>query len=58
MLLLTVKGACSYEHLQTHNNIVYSTFKEACQARGLLGDDKEWLHAFEEAAAWATSTQL
>jgi hypothetical protein len=58
MLLLTVKGACSYEHLQIHNNIVYSTFKEACQARGLLSDDKEWLHAFEEAAAWATSTQL
>jgi hypothetical protein len=41
MLLLTVKGACSYEFLRTYNIAAYSTFKEACQARGLLGDDKE-----------------
>lgn len=54
MLLLIVKGACSYESLRTYNNTTYSTFKETCQACGLLGDDKEWLHAFDEASAWAT----
>jgi hypothetical protein len=48
MLLLTVKGACSYEFLSTYNNTAYSTFKEAC---GLLDDDKEWFHAFDEATA-------
>jgi hypothetical protein len=58
MLLLTVKGACSYEALQTFNNNVYPSFKEACQARGLLGDDNEWLHTFEKATTWATVPQL
>jgi ATP-dependent DNA helicase PIF1 len=58
MLLLTVKGACSYESIRTYNNIVYSTFKEACKARGLLDDDQEWLSAFNEAATWATSNHL
>ncbi|ONM60681.1 uncharacterized protein [Zea mays] len=58
MLLLVVKGARSYEEVRTYNNIVYNTFKEACKARGLLGDDQEWLAAFNEAATWATSSQL
>jgi hypothetical protein len=58
MLLLIVKGACSYEFLRTYNNTAYSTFKEACQARGLLGDDREWFHAFIEDSTWATFAQL
>jgi hypothetical protein len=58
MLLLVVKGACSYEDVRRYNTILYPTFKEACSARGLLGDDKEWYDAFDEAAAWATSAQL
>lgn len=51
MLLMVVKGAQS---LRTYNGVVYNTFKEACNARGVLGDDKEWYNAFDEAAAWAT----
>jgi hypothetical protein len=58
MLLLTVKGAFSYESIRTYNNIMYSTFKEACKARGLFDDDQEWLSAFNEAATWATSNHL
>jgi hypothetical protein len=58
MLLLTVKGACSYESIRTHNNIFYPTFKEACKAHGLLGDDQEWLNAFNEARTWANSGHL
>jgi hypothetical protein len=58
MLVLRVKGSCSYEFLRTCNNTIYLTFKEACQAHNLLGDDKEWLHAFDEAVAWATSALL
>src|SRR5438105_1000053 len=58
MLLLIIKGACSYEVIRTYNNILFPTFKEACKARGLLGDDQEWYNAFDEAAAWATSSQL
>jgi hypothetical protein len=58
MLLLTVKGATSYEDLRFHNRRYHTTFKEACKSRGLLGDDLEWYNAFDEAAAWATSAQL
>jgi len=58
MLLLVVKGARSYEELRTYNGRVFPTFKLACSARGLLGDDREWYDAFDEAAAWASSAQL
>ncbi|KAJ1272975.1 hypothetical protein BS78_06G244600 [Paspalum vaginatum] len=58
MLLMIVKGAQSYEDIRTCNGVVYQTFKEACAARGLLSDDKEWYNTFEEAANWATSSQL
>lgn len=39
MLLMVVKGAKSYEDVRTYEGTVYSTFTEACQARGLIGDD-------------------
>lgn len=58
MLLMVVKGAQSYEDLKTYNGITYSTFREACNAHGLLGSDQEWYCAFDEAATWATSSQL
>ncbi|KAJ1256522.1 hypothetical protein BS78_K009300 [Paspalum vaginatum] len=58
MLLLVVPGACSYEDIRTYRRTVYPTFKQACATRGLLGDDQEWYHAFDEATAWATSGQL
>lgn len=49
MLLMVVKGAKSYKHVRTHEGLLYSTFWEACQARGLTGDDSEWIFHFEEA---------
>ena len=55
---MTVKGAISYEDIRRWNGVVLPTFKAACNARGLLGDDKEWLNAFDEAVPWATSPQL
>jgi hypothetical protein len=58
MLLMIVKGAKSYEEIRTYNNVVYQTFKEACAARGLLSDDKEWSDTFREATNWATTIQL
>ncbi|KAL6626309.1 hypothetical protein ACP70R_030035 [Stipagrostis hirtigluma subsp. patula] len=32
--------------------------REACQARGLIGDDTEWVALFDEAISWATPFQL
>jgi hypothetical protein len=58
MLLFIIKGAQSYEALRTYNNTTYTTFKEACNTRGLLNDDEEWYNAFDEATSWATSNQL
>jgi hypothetical protein len=58
MLLLVVRGAKSFADVRRYNGVLYPTFKQACSARGLLGDDKEWYDAFDEAAAWATSRQL
>ena len=58
MLLMIIKGATSYEDIRTYNGTVYKTFKEACQAQGLLNDDNEWYHTFDEAANWATAPQL
>ncbi|OMP10721.1 DNA helicase PIF1, ATP-dependent [Corchorus olitorius] len=40
--------------LRTVNGTVYQTFKEACHALGLLGDDKEWKMAIEEASVHAS----
>jgi hypothetical protein len=42
MLLLVVRGAQSYEDVRRYNGVLYPTFKLACGARGLLGDDREW----------------
>ncbi|OMO62337.1 hypothetical protein COLO4_33117 [Corchorus olitorius] len=51
-------GATSYESLKTVHGVLHNTFKEACHALGLLGDDKEWKTALEEASIHATSSQL
>ncbi|PNT60476.1 hypothetical protein BRADI_5g00385v3, partial [Brachypodium distachyon] len=58
MLLMSVRGARSFEDLQTYRGQLHPTFREACQARGLLGDDKEWFRVFDETVLWATPRQL
>ena len=58
ILLHAVKGAFTFADLRYHNGVQYSTFKEACRSRGLIGDDQEWYEAFDEAATWATSSHL
>jgi hypothetical protein len=51
LLLTAVKGATSFEHLCTMDDVVYSSFKEACFARGPLEDDREWIQYLEEVSA-------
>lgn len=46
---MIVPGATSFEDLRRHNGRLYDTFKEACQSRGLVGDDNEWFKLFDEA---------
>lgn len=42
------KGATSYKDLRTVNGRVYKTFKETCDAIGLLKDDNQWYVAISE----------
>ena len=58
MLLMIVKGATCYADIRTHDSKILATFKEACAAQGLIGDDSEWYRAFDEALCLATSPQL
>ncbi|XP_015694136.1 uncharacterized protein LOC102700249 isoform X1 [Oryza brachyantha] len=58
MLLMVVRGAKCFEDIRTYEGKLYDTYREACQARGLIGDDTEWVHLFDEAIVWATSYQL
>ncbi|KAJ3707925.1 hypothetical protein LUZ61_011630 [Rhynchospora tenuis] len=57
-LLNCVRGARSFTELRTVNGTIYPTFKEACNALGLLEDNSEWLSTMQEAAAVASSGQL
>ncbi|XP_052165157.1 uncharacterized protein LOC127782122 [Oryza glaberrima] len=43
-----------YEDVRSYNGVLYDTFNEACQARGLVGDDTKWYRMFDEAIVWAT----
>ncbi|XP_038698800.1 uncharacterized protein LOC119996288 [Tripterygium wilfordii] len=58
MLLAYVKGATNFSDIRTVNETTYNTFKEACNAMGLTGNDREWHDALHEAANWATSHEL
>ena len=58
MLLNIARGATSYDDLRTISGVLYPTFKDACQAIGLLGDDNEWCEALREASVWSTAAQM
>nr|GEV84724.1 DNA helicase [Tanacetum cinerariifolium] len=58
ILLCHQKGCTSFEDIRTVNRRVYETFRAACDALGLLGDDKEWDTAMKEACFSSTASQL
>ena len=58
MLLDIVCGATSFENLRTVDGIIYSSFKEACIALGLLQNDEEWDQCLKEAEQVQTGIQL
>ncbi|XP_074297193.1 uncharacterized protein LOC141627891 [Silene latifolia] len=57
-MLNHVKGPKSYEDIRRVNGTLYDTYKEACYAYGLIGDDKEYIDAIEEASEWASGFYL
>nr|GEU71977.1 DNA helicase [Tanacetum cinerariifolium] len=58
MLLCHQKGCTTFKDIQTVNHKVYETFRSACDALGLFGDDKEWDTALEEACFSSIPSQL
>lgn len=58
VLLNVVKGCESYDDIYRYNGTLYGTFKEACFARGLLEDDKEYVDAIFEASFWGSESML
>lgn len=57
-MLNHVKRAISFEDLHTSFGTIYPTFRLACKALGLLGDDKGWITTFFEVGVTASSPQL
>ncbi|GJY72845.1 DNA helicase [Tanacetum coccineum] len=58
MLLCHQKGCRDFKEVQTIGHVLYPTYRAACEAMGLLGDDREWEIALEEACVSATSPEL
>lgn len=58
MLLNVVKGCMSFEDIRTYNGKCYKTFQEACEARGLTGEDSEWHQALNESYISANGFQM
>ncbi|GJT88962.1 DNA helicase [Tanacetum coccineum] len=56
MLLWHQKGCRSFLGIRTVNDVVYLTCRVACEALGLLENDREWEMTLEEAALTATPT--
>ncbi|GJT06054.1 hypothetical protein Tco_0840516 [Tanacetum coccineum] len=50
VLLHKVKGPKEWSELKKYDNVVYPTYRDACYARGLLQDDKEYIYSLLEAS--------
>jgi len=50
LLLVSVSGPTSFEHLRTYNGVQYASFREAAVQRGLCDGDGEYVECMEEAA--------
>ena len=51
LILLHRTGATSYEDLRTVSGTVHETFREACQAMGILADDSEYIRCLTDAVS-------
>ncbi|KAI3636479.1 hypothetical protein MIR68_005831 [Amoeboaphelidium protococcarum] len=49
LLLNNTPGAKSYEHLRTHRNVIYPTFRQAAEVRELLAEEEQYYLAMMEA---------
>ncbi|XP_031106095.1 uncharacterized protein LOC116010718 [Ipomoea triloba] len=57
-LLNVVRGPTNFEDIKSYKGVIYPTFRDACYARGLLDDDKEYIDAINEASQWSTAATM
>ncbi|XP_019198166.1 PREDICTED: uncharacterized protein LOC109191991 [Ipomoea nil] len=57
-LLNLIRGPRSFQDIRTVDGIEYSSFRDACYARGLISDEKEYIDAIVEASQWSTASTL
>nr|KAJ0189473.1 hypothetical protein LSAT_V11C800408900 [Lactuca sativa] len=57
-VVVSPKECISYKDVRTVSGQLYVAFRDACNALGLIGDDIEWMAAFNEASTWVISPQL
>ncbi|XP_031127618.1 uncharacterized protein LOC116029715 [Ipomoea triloba] len=57
-LLNVLRGPTNFEDIKSYKGVIYPTFRDACYARGLLDDDKEYIDAINEASHWSTTRSL
>ena len=58
VLLNKVKEAKDWIDFKKYEGVVYPTYKDACQARGLLENDKEYIDGLLEASLWGSGNYL
>ncbi|GJY56098.1 ATP-dependent DNA helicase PIF1-like protein [Tanacetum coccineum] len=54
----SVKGPKEWSELKKYDNVVYPTYRDACYARGLLQDDKEYIDGLLESSQWGMGDYL
>jgi hypothetical protein len=57
-MLTVVKGATSFQSLQTVDGVICPTFQDACRTLGLLDNDTEWHRAMQEATQIVSAGRL
>ena len=58
LILATTPGLRGFADMKTVNGVPYDTFRDACLARGLLADDREWRYTLDEGRYMRTGTGL
>ena len=58
VLINKVRGPKHWNDFKKFENVTYATYKDACQARGLLEDDKEYIDGLLEASYWCMGNYL
>nr|GEW51969.1 hypothetical protein [Tanacetum cinerariifolium] len=57
-ILNKVRGPMEWDDLKKVDDVLYPTYRDACYARGLLQDDKEYIDGFLEASLWGMGDYL